>query len=163
MTSEAPLYRHTVLYLSQSFFIKDNQAELLLHAHKYDFDILFFSELAAVLSRPSRPTSGNSLFVIDLDALHNMQADMQDSRKTLMLGELLQRLPPDHSYVYLQIERARAAASCCSSAWSTAIAWPMPKSRSPTMCWSTSCSTCSCSKSAATPSRLVTSATGRPE
>jgi diguanylate cyclase (GGDEF)-like protein len=48
---------------------------------------------------------GNSLFVIDLDALHNMQSDMQDNRKTLMLGELLQRLPREHNYVYLQSVR----------------------------------------------------------
>ncbi|HEX8603169.1 MAG TPA: GGDEF domain-containing protein, partial [Pseudoduganella sp.] len=85
-------------------FIKDNKDELLLHAHKYDFDIAFFSEVSdfaqAVAAR-----GDDSLFVIDLDALHNMQADMQSSRKTLMLGELLARLPGDHSYVYLQSAR----------------------------------------------------------
>ncbi len=104
MTSEAPLYRHHVLYLSQSFFIKDNRAELLLHAHKYDFDIRFFSEVAEYIAAV-QADPGNSLFVIDLDALHNMQADLQDSRKTLMLGELLARLPVNHSYVYLQSSR----------------------------------------------------------
>ena len=40
MTSDAPLYRHRVHFLSQNFFIKDHRAELLLHAHKYDFDIV---------------------------------------------------------------------------------------------------------------------------
>jgi two-component system cell cycle response regulator len=104
MTSEASLYRHTVLYLCQSFFIKDNRAELLLHAHKYDFDIRFFSELAQFIAAIDADR-GNSLFVIDLDTLHNMQADLQDARKTLMLGELLARLPPGHSYVYLQSSR----------------------------------------------------------
>ncbi|MBD8563749.1 GGDEF domain-containing protein [Oxalobacteraceae sp. CFBP 8763] len=104
MTSEASLYRHTVLYLCQSFFIKDNRAELLLHAHKYDFDIRFFSELAQFVAAVEADR-GNSLFVIDLDTLHNMQADLQDARKTLMLGELLARLPPGHSYVYLQSSR----------------------------------------------------------
>ena len=104
MTSEAPLYRHQVLYLSQSFFIKDNRAELLLHAHKYDFDIRFFSEVAQFVAAVGAD-HGDSLFVIDLDALHNLQADLQDSRKTLMLGELLARLPSDHSYVYLQSGR----------------------------------------------------------
>ena len=104
MASEAPLYKNHVLLLSQSFFIKDNQAELQLHAHKYDFDIRFFNEVkdfveAVVCDR------GHSLFVIDLDALHNMQSDMADSRKTLMLSELLQRLPGDQSYVYLQSAR----------------------------------------------------------
>jgi two-component system, cell cycle response regulator len=104
MASDAPLYKNQVMLLSQSFFIKDNQAELLLHAHKYDFDIHFFNEMRdfveAVVS-----DQGHSLFVIDLDALHNMQSDMADSRKTLMLSELLQRLPGDQSYVYLQSAR----------------------------------------------------------
>ncbi len=104
MTSDAPLYKNQVLLLSQTFFIKDNHAELLLCAHKYDFDVLFFSEVQQFVEAVERDT-GNSLYVIDLDALHNMQADMHDSRKTLMLGELLQRLPDEHSYVYLQTVR----------------------------------------------------------
>jgi two-component system cell cycle response regulator len=104
MTSESPLYRHNVLYLCQSFFIKDNRAELLLHAHKYDFDIRFFSELAQYVAAVDADR-GDSLLVIDLDTLHNMQADLHDARKTLMLGELLARLPPGHRYVYLQSSR----------------------------------------------------------
>ncbi|MDY0977431.1 GGDEF domain-containing protein [Massilia sp. CFBP9012] len=104
MSTEAPLYRHQVLFLSQSFFIKDNRAELLLHAHKYDFDIGFFSEVAEFTAAVAADR-GASLFVIDLDALHNMQADLHDSRKTLMLGELLERLPREHAYVYLQSGR----------------------------------------------------------
>jgi diguanylate cyclase (GGDEF)-like protein len=104
MTSEAPLYKNHVMLLSQNFFIKDNQAELLLYAHKYDFDILFFNEVRDFVAAVEND-HGNSLFVIDLDALHNMQSDMQDSRKTLMLSELLQRLPDEHSYVYLQTVR----------------------------------------------------------
>lgn len=104
MSTEAPLYRHLVLFLTQSFFIKDNRAELLLHAHKYDFDIRFFSE-AAEFTAAIEADRGSSLFVIDLDALHNMQADLHDHRKTLMLGELLARLPRGHEYVYLQSSR----------------------------------------------------------
>jgi len=104
MSTEAPLYRHQVLFLSQSFFIKDNRAALLLHAHKYDFDIRFFSE-AAEFTAAVEADRGGSLFVIDLDALHNTQADLHDSRKTLMLGELLARLPRGHEYVYLQSSR----------------------------------------------------------
>lgn len=104
MTTEVPLYRYQVLFLSQSFFIKDNRAELLLHAHKYDFDIRFFSEVAE-FTAAIEADRGGSLFVIDLDALHNMQADLHDSRKTLMLGELLARLPRGHDYVYLQSGR----------------------------------------------------------
>lgn len=104
MTSEAPLYKNHALLLSQSFFIKDNKDELLLHAHKYDFDIAFFSEVSD-FAQAVEASGDNSLFVIDLDALHNMQADMQSARKTLLLGELLERLPGGHSYVYLQSAR----------------------------------------------------------
>ena len=104
MTNEAPLYKNQVMLLSQTFFIKDNAAELLLCAHKYDFDMLFFSEVQQFVDAVEND-KGNALFVIDLDALHNMQADMLDSRKTLMLGELLQRLPSEQSYVYLQTVR----------------------------------------------------------
>jgi two-component system cell cycle response regulator len=104
MKSDALLYKNQVMLLSQSFFIKDNQAELLLYAHKYNFDILFFDEVRD-FAAAAEHDHGNSLFVIDLDALHNMQSDMQDSRKTLMLSELLQRLPGDHTYVYLQSAR----------------------------------------------------------
>jgi two-component system cell cycle response regulator len=104
MTTEAPLYKNHALLLSQSFFIKDNRDELLLHAHKYDFDIAFFSEVSD-FAHAVEARGDDSLFVIDLDALHNMQSDMQSSRKTLMLGELLARLPGGHSYVYLQSAR----------------------------------------------------------
>ncbi len=104
MPSLVPLYKYRAMLLSQSFFIKDNQAELRLHAHKYDFDMAFFSELSEFVAAVEQD-SGTSLFVIDLDALHNMQSDMQDSRKTLMLGELLQRLPAGREYVYLQSSR----------------------------------------------------------
>jgi diguanylate cyclase (GGDEF)-like protein len=92
------------LFLSHSFFIKDNRAELLLHAHKYDFDIRFFHELSEFVAAVEQD-GGESLFVVDLDALHNMQSDLRDARKTLLLGELLQRLPAGHRYVYLQSVR----------------------------------------------------------
>jgi two-component system cell cycle response regulator len=104
MPSHVPLYKYRALLLSQNFFIKDNAAELRLHAHKYDFDMAFFSEVSEFVAAVENDT-GNSLFVIDLDALHNMQSDMQDSRKTLMLSELLQRLPDGREYVYLQSSR----------------------------------------------------------
>jgi two-component system, cell cycle response regulator len=104
MKSDTPLYKNHVLMLSQSFFIKDNRADLLLHAHKYDFDIRFFDEARAFVAAVAAE-EGNSLFVIDLDAIHNMQADQGDGRRTLMLGELLQSLPADHDYIYLQSAR----------------------------------------------------------
>lgn len=102
--SEAPLYKHNVMLLSQTFFIKDNRAELLLCAHKYDFDILFFDEISDFIMA-ARADEGDDLFVIDLDALHNMQTDANDNRKTIMLSELLQRLPMEQNYVYLQTVR----------------------------------------------------------
>ena len=40
MTQAVPLYKNHVLLLSHSFFIKDNRAELLLHAHKYDLSLI---------------------------------------------------------------------------------------------------------------------------
>ena len=104
MTGDTLLYKNHVMLLSQSFFIKDNQAELLLYAHKYDFDIFFFEEMQDFVMAAAND-HGNSLFVVDLDALHNMQSDLQDSRKTMMLSELLQRLPTQQSYVYLQTVR----------------------------------------------------------
>jgi len=105
MTQAVALYRNHVLMLSQSFFIKDNRSELLLHAHKYDFDIRFFDDVSRFVEAVAGD-GGDNLYVIDLDALHNMQADMPDGgRRTLMLGELLQRLPANHSYVYLQSAR----------------------------------------------------------
>ncbi len=104
MTIDAPLYKNQVMFLSQTFFVKDNQAELLLCAHKYDFDIIFFNEVQDFVMAVENDHD-DSLFVIDLDALHNLQSDMQDSRKTLMLSELLQRLPGGQSYVYLQSAR----------------------------------------------------------
>ena len=105
MRSEAQLYKNHVLLLSQTFFIKDNQAELLLCAHKYDFDIRFFDEVND-FAHAVQADDGHSLFVIDLDALHNMQAELQlERRKTLMLSELLARLPGEQSYIYLQTNR----------------------------------------------------------
>jgi len=108
MTSAAPLlYKHHVLLLSHNFFIKDNRAELRLHAHKYDFDITCFDEVRDFVAAVGAVAEegGNTLFVIDLDALHNLQADMLEARRTLMLSELLQRLPADQNYVYLQSAR----------------------------------------------------------
>ena len=105
MLDDASLFKSQVLLLSQTFFIKDNQDELLLCAHKYDFDILFFDQMADFVMAV-QVDDGESLLVIDLDVLYNMQDDMQHSRKqTMFLSDLLQRLPADRSYVYLQSAR----------------------------------------------------------
>jgi len=105
MLDDGSLFKNQVLLLSQTFFIKDNQNELLLCAHKYDFDILFFDQMSDFVMAV-QVDDGESLFVIDLDVLYNMQDDMQHSRKqTMFLSDLLQRLPAEHSYVYLQTAR----------------------------------------------------------
>lgn len=105
MLDEGLLFKNQVMFLSQTFFIKDNQAELLLCAHKYDFDILFFDQMSDFVMAVQAADDDN-LFVIDLDVLYNMQDDMQHSRKqTMFLSDLLQRLPPQHTYVYLQTVR----------------------------------------------------------
>ncbi len=105
MQDDGSLFKNQVLLLSQTFFIKDNQDELLLCAHKYDFDILFFDQMSDFVMAV-QVDDGDSLFVIDLDVLYNMQDDMQHSRKqTMFLSDLLQRLPAERSYVYLQTAR----------------------------------------------------------
>jgi diguanylate cyclase (GGDEF)-like protein len=105
MRDDGSLFKSQVLLLSQTFFIKDNRNELLLCAHKYDFDILFFDQMPDFVMAV-QVDEGDSLFVIDLDVLYNMQDDMQHSRKqTMFLSDLLQRLPPGRSYVYLQTAR----------------------------------------------------------
>ena len=92
------------MLLAQTFFIKDNRAELLLCAHKYDFDILFFDQMSDfVMMAQVSEGDGDNLFVIDLDVLYNMQDDMRHGRKqTMFLSDLLERLPTKHDYVYLQ-------------------------------------------------------------
>src|ERR1017187_9640915 len=76
MVDEGLLFKNQVMLLSQTFFIKDNQAELLLCAHKYDFDILFFDQMSDFVMAV-QAADDDSLFVIDLDVLYNMQDDMQ--------------------------------------------------------------------------------------
>ncbi|MFZ6760975.1 GGDEF domain-containing protein [Undibacterium sp. Ji50W] len=99
------LYKNQVMLFTQTFFIKDNKNELLLCAHKYDFDILFFVQMSDFVMAV-QSSEGNNLFVIDLDVLYNMQDDMQHNRRqTMFLGDLLQRLPADKNYIFLQTVR----------------------------------------------------------
>jgi two-component system cell cycle response regulator len=105
MADSSLLYKNQVMLLSQTFFIKDNKTELLVCAHKYDFDILFFDQMSDFV-KAAQSTDHHKLFVIDLDVLHNMQDDLQHSRKqTMFLSDLLQRLPDHRNYVYLQTVR----------------------------------------------------------
>jgi two-component system cell cycle response regulator len=105
MANDSLLFKNQVFLLSQTFFIKDNRDELLLCAHKYDFDILFFDQMTDFIMAV-QAGNGDHVFVIDLDVLYNMQDDMQHNRKqTMFLSDLLHRLPPQHNYVYLQTVR----------------------------------------------------------
>lgn len=105
MAETGSLYKNRVLMLTQTFFMIDNKKELLLGAHKYDFDILFFDQMSDFVNTVHN-SDENTLFVIDLDVLYNMQDDMQHTRRqTMFLSDLLQRLPTDRSYIYLQTVR----------------------------------------------------------
>ena len=105
MNTEVSLYKKTVLLLAQKFYIKDNQAELLQCAHRYDFDIQFFDQMRAFVAA-AKASDPHNLFVVDLDVLANIQEEMQHQRKqTLLLSDLLSALPSQHEYVYLQTER----------------------------------------------------------
>lgn len=105
MAEAGLLFKNQVKLLAQTFFIKDNKKELLLCAHKYDFDIHFFDQMSDFVTAVEN-ASDQDLFVIDLDVLYNMQNDMQQQRRqTMFLSDLLQRLPAHHNYVYLQTVR----------------------------------------------------------
>lgn len=101
MADTASLYKRKVLLLAQKFFIQDNRSELLLCAHKYDFDIRFFDQMADFVAAATQ-SGQEDLFVVDLDVLYNMQLD---NNRTMFLSDLLKRLPEQHHYVYLQTEK----------------------------------------------------------
>lgn len=96
------LYPRKAYMLAQTFFIQDNQRELTLHAHKYDFDMLFFDQMvdfqqAVLVAEP------DALFVVDLDVLSSLQKS--DGNRTLFLRDLFAQLPEGRDYVYLQTEK----------------------------------------------------------
>ena len=100
--NEDLLYKRKVHMLAQTFFIKDNQQELLLHAHKYDFDVLFFDQMidfrqGMAIAEPQ------DLFVVDLDCLYSLQKDRNN--RSMYLFEMLRQLPDNRSYVYLETAR----------------------------------------------------------
>lgn len=101
MADTESLYRRRVYLLAQTFFIKDNQDELLLCAHKYDFTFQFFDQMADFVAIAGA-ADPEDMFVVDLDVLYNMQFD---DNRTMFLGDLLKRLPQNHNYVYLQTEK----------------------------------------------------------
>lgn len=97
--ADAHMYARTVYMLAQTFFIRDFQQNLLLCAHKYDFDIRLYDRIDAFVDMVNAG-SEEDLFVVDLDCLNNLY----DNRK-LFLHDLLELLPDSCNYVYLQTER----------------------------------------------------------
>ena len=110
MAPEVSLYKKTVLLLAQTFFIKDQRADLLQCAHRYDFEIQFFDQMRLFVAAAQEAAPG-SLFVVDLDVLASVQHETLQSqqahqrKQTLSLADLLGSLPSQHQYVYLQTER----------------------------------------------------------
>lgn len=95
------IFKRNAYFLAPPFYIKDNQHELLMNAHKYDFDILFFDQLSDFLVGIESSTD-DDLFLVDLDCLYSVQ---KDKERTLFLGELLRMLPANHEYVYLETNK----------------------------------------------------------
>lgn len=98
--SEQLFKRHAYM-LAQKFFIQDNELELSLNAHKYDFDMEFFDQTVDFV-QVAEVAGPDDLFVVDLDVLYNMQSAVN---RTMFLGDLLRQLPQNRQYVYLQTER----------------------------------------------------------
>ncbi|WP_374357364.1 GGDEF domain-containing protein [Chitinimonas sp.] len=96
------LFPRKAYLLAQTFFIQDNRDELTQHAHKYDFDMLFFDQMAD-FKMALHQAPHDALFVVDLDVLSSLQKN--DGNRTLFLRDLFAQLPDDRDYVYLQTER----------------------------------------------------------
>jgi diguanylate cyclase (GGDEF)-like protein len=96
------LYPRKAYVLAQTFFIQDNQEELILHAHKYDFDVLFFDQMVD-FQQAVMTADADALFVVDLDVLSSLQKN--DGNRTLFLRDLFAQLPEGRDYVYLQTEK----------------------------------------------------------
>lgn len=90
-------YKKKVYFLAQKFFIADNKDELLHFAHKYDFDINFFDQVNDFVMGVMVSTD-EDLYVIDVDCLNNIQ----DSIRKFYLSDLLDKLPKDKNYIFLQ-------------------------------------------------------------
>lgn len=96
------LYQRRAYVLAQTFFIKDNQQELILLAHKYDFDMLFFDQMVD-FQQAVLVADEDDLLVVDLDVLYSLQT--ADGNRTLFLRDLFKQLPANRDYVYLQTEK----------------------------------------------------------
>ena len=96
------LYRNSVYMLAERFFIQDEGEILKSHAHKYNFDILFYSKMESYIFA-MLGANEDDLFVVDLDVLHNHQTGQTD--KSMFLRDLLKPLPENHQYIYLETEK----------------------------------------------------------
>lgn len=102
MSQEHGLYQNNVYMLAERFFIQDEGEILKSHAHKYNFNILFFSKMESYIFAMLGANEGD-LFVVDLDVLHNHQTGQKD--KSMFLRDLLKPLPENHQYIYLETEK----------------------------------------------------------
>ncbi len=102
MSQNHSLYRNSVYMLAERFFIQDEGELLKSHAHKYNFDILFYSKMESYIFA-MHGANDDDLFVVDLDVLHNHQAGQKD--KSMFLRDLLKPLPENHQYIYLETEK----------------------------------------------------------
>ncbi|MGQ5523817.1 GGDEF domain-containing protein [Chitinimonas sp. PSY-7] len=96
------LYQRRAWVLAQTFFIEDNQQQLTLLAHKYDFDMQFFDQMIE-FQQAVIVASEEDLLVVDLDCLYSLQT--ADNNRTLFLRDLFKQLPSHRDYVYLQTEK----------------------------------------------------------
>ena len=85
MSQNHGLYRNSVYMLAERFFIQDEGEILKSHAHKYNFDILFFSKMESYIFA-MLGANEDDLFVVDLDVLHNHQTGQTD--KSMFLRDL---------------------------------------------------------------------------
>ncbi len=102
MSQKNGLYQNNVYMLAERFFIQDEAETLKLHAHKYNFDILFYSKMESFIFAMLGANDGD-LFVVDLDVLHNHQSGEQN--RSMFLRDLLKPLPENHQYIYLETEK----------------------------------------------------------
>lgn len=102
MPQDNGLYQNNVYMLAERFFIQDEGDTLKLHAHKYNFDILFYSKIESFIFA-MLGANDDDLFVVDLDVLHNHQSGQKD--RSMFLSDLLKPLPDNRRYIYLETEK----------------------------------------------------------
>ncbi|MBC7404230.1 MAG: diguanylate cyclase [Cytophaga sp.] len=102
MSHNNGLYQNNVYMLAERFFIQDESEILKLHAHKYNFDILFYSKMESFIFA-MLGANESDLFVVDLDVLHNHQSGQPS--QSMFLRDLLKPLPDNHQYIYLETEK----------------------------------------------------------